>query len=80
MADEVVSFFQKLIGIEDNKASGCPLLILTKLLTKFISTKAHFDLTRPVTAKKIRSTIFAIGSVTGFFYADSASAGHPEQV
>ena len=46
--------------MEDDKVAGCPLPILTELLTNLIPTEAHSDLIRPVTAEEIKSTIYAI--------------------
>ena len=61
MAEEAVSFFQKLIGEKDDNVSGCPSEILSELVTSTISEEAQCDLIKPIKLTEIKSTLFAIG-------------------
>ena len=59
ISNEVVSFFQKLLGAVDGNVNSCPTIILEELLHS-IAKDAQANLVRPITPAEIKEAIFSI--------------------
>ena len=81
LADEAVSFFQKLIGTKDAGVSGCPYHILEELYTTVLTDEAQTELAKPITPEEVKAAIFSIGDdkasgpdgFTAYFFKSSWS-------
>ena len=62
IANEAISFFQKLLGTVDNQVTGCPKHILEELLQSTLFLQEASNLCMPISFEEIKAAMFGIGN------------------